>query len=258
VSLDVVIVDDAAEVRRLLRTALRFRSRFATAGEAATAADGLALVQRLRPHIVILDLGLPDLSGQHLVNRIREASPTSKIVIFTGSEADDPAWFADRSAAYVHKDQLDQLIDTLESLTTPPPSATSQLTLPATPASVALVREHVRRQTAGWSVPQLTDDAVVIASELAANALEHARTGFDLRLELREGQVLRIEVTDHGRGSPEPQIPSIDSERGRGLFIVSVLAGAWGIQPSPDDGKVVWAELVDPLTDDQPGAELRE
>jgi DNA-binding NarL/FixJ family response regulator len=258
VSLDVVIVDDAAEVRRMLRTALRFRSRFATAGEAGTAADALALVRRLRPHIVILDLGLPDLSGEHLVNRIREASPFSKIVIFTGSDAEDPAWFADRSSAYVHKDQMDRLVDTLESLTTPPPSATSHLTLPASPASVALAREHVRRQTAEWSVPRLTDDAVVIARELAANALEHGRTGFDLRLELREGQVLRIEVTDHGRGNPEPQIPSMDSERGRGLFIVSVLAGAWGIQPSPEDGKVVWAELGDPETDGEPGAGVRK
>jgi CheY-like chemotaxis protein len=246
-SLEVVIVDDAPEVRRMLRTALRFRSRFTTTGEAATAADAFALVRRLRPHIVILDLGLPDLSGHHLVNRIREESPSSKIVIFTGSEADDPAWFADRSAAFVHKDELDRLIDTLESLTTPSPSATSQLSLPASPASVALVREHVRRQTTGWSVPQLTDDAVVIASELAANALEHARTSFDLRLELRDGHVVRVEVTDHGSGNPEPQIPSVESERGRGLFIVSVLAGSWGIRPSPRDGKVVWAEIVDPV-----------
>jgi DNA-binding NarL/FixJ family response regulator len=242
--MDVVIVDDAAEVRTMLRAALRVRSPFATAGEAATAAEALALVERLRPHIVILDLGLPDLSGQHLVSSIREASPYSKIVIFTGSQADDPAWFAERSAAYVHKDQLDQLIDTLESLSTPPPSAVSHVVLPPEPASVATTREHVRRQTASWCVPQLTDDAVVIASELVANAIEHGRTGFDLRLALRDRGVLRIEVSDRGDGSPEPQLPSTESERGRGLLIVSALAASWGIQPSRGDGKVVWAEIL--------------
>ena len=245
-SVDIVIVDDAAEIRAMLRTAVRFRSGFRTAGEAATASEAVALVARVRPHVVVLDLGLPDLSGRHVVSRIREASPQSKIVIFTGSQADDPAWFAERSAAYVHKDQFGQLIDTLERLTTPPATAASHLSLPPDPASVALTRAHVRRQTATWNVPQLTDDAVVIVSELVANAVEHGRTGFDLRLELRDQRVLRIEVTDQGTGNPDPRATSETSERGRGLFIVSALAAAWGVQASPEDGKVVWAELLNP------------
>ncbi|MFC7493398.1 MULTISPECIES: response regulator [unclassified Nocardioides] len=245
VSFDVVIVDDAPETRRMLRTALRFRSRFRTVGEAATGMEAIALVERIKPHIIILDLGLPDVSGLGLVNRIRAASPHSKVVILTGSAADDPAWFADRLAAYVRKGQFDQLIETLESLTTPPPSAASHLSLPSDPASVALTREHVRRQTGNWSIPRLTDDAVAIVSELVTNAIEHGRPGFDLRLELRDRRVLRIEVGDHGIGTPEPQAPSLDAERGRGLFIVAALAVSWGILPSLGEGKIVWAELLD-------------
>ncbi len=242
---DVVLVDDVPDVLRLLRTALRFRGRFEVVGEAATGAEALAVIERLQPRVVVLDLGLPDLSGQRLLGRVREAAPYAKVVIFSGRALDDAEWFASRSAGYVHKGQLDLLVETLEAVTTPPSTASSALSLPADRISVALVREHVRRQVARWSMEHLTDDALVVASELAANAIEHGRTAFDLRVGLRDGRVLRVEVADHGGGSPEIAAPAATSERGRGLFIVSALSESWGIQALEGGGKAVWAELVD-------------
>ncbi|GAB6983532.1 response regulator [Nocardioides pyridinolyticus] len=65
----VVVVDDVVEVRRMLRAALRFGGggRFAVVGDADTAGEAVAVAERLQPQVVVLDLGLPDISGHQLV-----------------------------------------------------------------------------------------------------------------------------------------------------------------------------------------------
>lgn len=242
-SIEVVVVDDVAAARRMLRTALRFRGRFEVVGEAASGSEAVDLVLRVQPQIVVLDLGLPDLSGEQLVARIREAAPYAKIVVFTGRAVHDRAWFAKRTAGIVSKEHLDELVATLEAISTPPVGVSSSLPLVEEPVSAAIAREYVRRQAARWAVAHLADAAVAIVSELVSNAIEHARCGCDLRLELREGQVLRIEVFDSGRGDPELRQQGIQSERGRGLYVVSALSTSWGVQSIEGDGKVVWAEV---------------
>jgi CheY-like chemotaxis protein/anti-sigma regulatory factor (Ser/Thr protein kinase) len=242
----VVVVDDVLEMRRLLRTALRFGGggRFAVVGAAGTGAEAVALAARLQPQILVLDLGLPDLSGHQLVTRIREAAPYAKIVVFSGGAPDDVEWFARRTAGYVLKDQLDLLVDTLVAIAEPPGEDSSSVSLPCDAASLAIAREHVRHQLHAWSLPSLVDVAVLVTSELAANAVQHGRSGFDLRLEVRNAHALRVEVFDHGPGSPELRAADPDSEDGRGLHLVSQLAASWGVESIVDDGKKVWAELL--------------
>ena len=63
---------------------------------------------------------------------------------------------------------------------------------------------------------------MLVVSELTANAVEHARSGFEVRLELRDADVLRIEVVDQGPGSPDPARADELSERGRGLLLSQV------------------------------------
>lgn len=239
----VVVVDDVIEVRRMLRTALRFGGHFDVVGDAATARDAVALAERLQPQIVVLDLGMPDMSGRQLVGRIREAAPYAKIVVFTGAPNDDPDWFARRTAGFVNKEHLSQLVTTLQSISTPVTGVASSVSLPRDAVSLAIAREHVRVQLAEWSLPALIDAAVLVVSELAGNAVEHAGTGFELRLEVRGDTSLRIEVLDHGPGSPDPREPDLDSERGRGLHLVASLAVSWGVEPVPGEGKIVWADL---------------
>lgn len=239
----VVVVDDVIEVRRMLRTALRFGGRFDVVGDAATAHQAVALAGRLQPQIVVLDLGMPDMSGRQLVGRIREAAPYAKIVVFTGAANDDPEWFARRTAGFVNKEHLSQLVETLRTISTPMTGAASSVSLPRDAVSLAIAREHVRVQLAEWALHGLIDTAVLVVSELAGNALEHAGTGFELRLEVRNETSLRVEVVDHGPGSPDPREADLDSERGRGLHLVASLAISWGVAPIPGDGKVVWADL---------------
>jgi anti-sigma regulatory factor (Ser/Thr protein kinase) len=77
------------------------------------------------------------------------------------------------------------------------------------------------------------DVVSVLVSELAMNAVEHARTPFEVTAEVI-GRTLRVEVTDSDDGTAEAQqLPPVSSLHGRGLFIVARLSDAWGVTPSP-------------------------
>ena len=74
----VLIVEDDAHIRRLLRVAAeRAGSR---AGEAATAREGLSLLDIDRPDVVLLDLGLPDRDGLELIQLIKARGATLIVV----------------------------------------------------------------------------------------------------------------------------------------------------------------------------------
>ena len=67
----ILIIDDEAPIRRLLRGAIE-RGGW-RADEAATAADGLAMARRPGCEVVLLDLGLPDRDGMELVPLLKAA-----------------------------------------------------------------------------------------------------------------------------------------------------------------------------------------
>src|SRR3954451_20006327 len=105
------------EVRRLVRTALRFRGMFSVVGEAADGATAIALAEQLRPDVVVLDIGLPDLAGKEVLTGLREAWPTVKVVVFSGTDPEESAGIADQVEGYALKEsQLDYLVDLLEQV----------------------------------------------------------------------------------------------------------------------------------------------
>jgi len=63
--------------------------RYEVIGEAATGATALDEAARLRPDIVLLDVGLPDRSGLELVEPLRSAAPGSVIVLISSRQAGD-------------------------------------------------------------------------------------------------------------------------------------------------------------------------
>lgn len=241
----VLLVDDVVDVRRLLRTALRFRGGFEVIGEASDGGEAVQLADSLRPDVVVLDLGLPDIAGREVLSRIRERSPQSKVVVFSGGDTEDRAWITSNVEGYVLKDaELDHLVDLLESVGRLWENETT-LDLPQALTSAAAARRFVRKTVTDWGLGPLLDDALLVASELAANAVTHANSSCRIRLSLTEAS-FRIDVIDTGAGTPEPQPSSYTEEHGRGLHLIAALTTAWGLEIIPGEGKVVWAEFARP------------
>jgi serine/threonine-protein kinase RsbW len=86
------------------------------------------------------------------------------------------------------------------------------------------------------------DEIILCASELAANAVQHSRSGrpggtLTLRVEVSRGDYVRIAIDDDG-GPWAAVVSSLD--RGRGLVIVAALTADWGTTTGPV-GRTVWA-----------------
>ena len=119
-----------------------------------------------------------------------------------------------------------------------------QLRLAPHAMSVRTARQFVRRASHKWSLyPDLADDALVVMTELVTNALVHAGTDVEIRLQLTP-RSLNLAVRDGVRG----ELPHIlddhpVAEAGRGLRVVNRLSRAWGYE-EVDDGKEVWASLA--------------
>jgi hypothetical protein len=104
--------------------------------------------------------------------------------------------------------------------------------------SCARARLFVRSTLRRYGHPgYAVDDASVVSSELATNAVIHARTRFTVELQL-DGDALRVEVSD---GAPARWVP-LEVPPKHGLSIVGALCNRWGIAAS-EEGKTVWAEL---------------
>jgi anti-sigma regulatory factor (Ser/Thr protein kinase) len=107
---------------------------------------------------------------------------------------------------------------------------------------VGKARQFAVRTLAAWGAGQLEDDVRVVASELATNALLHARTEFTLGLTL-DGDLLRLTMADGSAVQPRMRrFDSTDSTTGRGLRMLAELAQAWGVDSS-GGGKSVWCEF---------------
>jgi len=83
----VLAIEDDADIRQLLR-ALLDREGY-TVTEAASGRDGLRAFHQARPDLVILDLGLPDLDGWQVLERIRDMSDAPVLVLTARSSERD-------------------------------------------------------------------------------------------------------------------------------------------------------------------------
>jgi anti-sigma regulatory factor (Ser/Thr protein kinase) len=111
---------------------------------------------------------------------------------------------------------------------------------------VARARDFVAQALSGHPA---ADDAVLLTSELATNAVLHTASGdggvFRVVVGMT-GKCVRVEVHDGGSDTaPGVRLPRTPEESGAGLYLVEVLADRWGHGTGPD-GRVVWFEMEGP------------
>jgi signal transduction histidine kinase len=86
VTLRVVIADDTADIRRLLRELLALEEDLTVVGEAADGLEAIEAARANHPDAVLLDLAMPRMDGLEALPQILAASPRTKIVVLSGFE----------------------------------------------------------------------------------------------------------------------------------------------------------------------------
>jgi CheY-like chemotaxis protein len=130
VPIRVLLVDDNADVRLLLRIGIEMRPGFEVAGEAGDGLEALRLAARLTPDIVVLDREMPLADGLSVLPQLREACPTSVIVLFTAAADADvqrAATGLGADAVRLKGQPIDELVDELEGILLPTKTGDEEL-----------------------------------------------------------------------------------------------------------------------------------
>ncbi|GII55645.1 ATP-binding protein [Planotetraspora thailandica] len=116
--------------------------------------------------------------------------------------------------------------------------------------SVKTARDVTRSTLREWGLPELSDDAALVVSELVTNAVRYSlwptRDSSDrdhpiTLLLVRIAPHVLLAVSDPSDEVPAPKEPDFISENGRGLYIVETYSQAWGWDALDHGGKAVWA-----------------
>jgi DNA-binding NarL/FixJ family response regulator len=101
----ILIVDDHEIVREGLAATLASDPRLEIVGSAATAKDALMLARRTLPDIALVDLRLPDMTGEELTRELRQRFPSTAVIVLTTYLSEETVRGALKAgaAAYVTK-----------------------------------------------------------------------------------------------------------------------------------------------------------
>jgi DNA-binding NarL/FixJ family response regulator len=79
----ILIVDDSATVRRIIRSYLETKTDFDVCGEAVDGLDAIKKATELKPSLVLLDLGMPQMNGVEATVILKGMMPDVRIILFT-------------------------------------------------------------------------------------------------------------------------------------------------------------------------------
>jgi DNA-binding NarL/FixJ family response regulator len=83
-SIGVLICDDDAAIRVMLRSVIKLRPSLRTVGEARDGNEALAEAARLQPDVILLDLAMPHRTGLESLSELGRVAPKARIIVFSG------------------------------------------------------------------------------------------------------------------------------------------------------------------------------
>ena len=192
----VVVVDDAPEVRMLVKTRLRLSGSFEVVGEGGTGLDAIELARSLKPDVIVLDVSMPEMDGLQALPRALEVSPGSCIVLYSGFDEQGLVAHARElgAAGFIEKSsQIDGLAEQILAIMASHADGTFAATEREVPATVthlapaegeeSVLLEHLERfrevfQEAAIGMATLTLTGQIVRSNGALDELfrEHAGT----------------------------------------------------------------------------------
>jgi len=188
----IVLVDDSADVRMLLRTQIRMSRQLEVVGEGANGLDAAALADRHRPDVILLDVSMPVVDGLTALPQILAASPRTRVVMYSGFEetglaseavSRGAAAFVSKSASFEHL--LEQLLDGVD-----PPSVRAESTGGQVEFQASLA-EHLER------FREVFDDAAIgMATLTLAGRLVRANRSLAQLLETPADRLVGVALSE--------------------------------------------------------------
>ncbi len=149
----VALVDDQHLVRSGFRMILEVETDIEVVGEAADGAEGVRLVKRERPDVVLMDIQMPEMDGLEATRIIAGLDDAPRVIILTTFEQDDYVFTALRNGAsgfLLKNAPPEQLVEAVRVV-----AGGESLLAPS--VTRRIIEEFARHPTAGRMVPKLAD-----------------------------------------------------------------------------------------------------
>jgi PAS domain S-box-containing protein len=151
----IVLVDDSADLRRLVRSRLTLSRAFDVVGEGANGTDAIQLATKHRPDLLLLDVSMSGMDGLEAIPLVITASPSTKVVMYSGF---DEEGLAERAIAmgasdFIEKSRsMPEVVDRLLQVTgaPPPPALLPSAAPPAAEEDDVVLTEQVERFRAAF------------------------------------------------------------------------------------------------------------
>ena len=214
----VLVVDDHELWRRHISSAVRQNLQCQLIGEAADGLEAVQQAERLRPDLIVLDIGLPMLNGIEAARRIRTSVPDSKILFVSEHRSPEIAQAALATGAHgylVKSDAGSELLPALEAIIQGEAFISARF---AGNGFERAGRARVPRETRRHEVQFSSDEASLVdgfagfsaaalmagSTAIAVTTRSHKkmlhqrleRLGLDVDLAIEEGRYIWMDVAD--------------------------------------------------------------
>jgi PAS domain S-box-containing protein len=234
----IVVVDDSAEVRLLMKTRLRVSGMFQVLGEGADGREAVELARRHRPDLMLLDVSMPGVDGLEALPQVLAVSPATRVVLFSGFEEQGLADKARASgaAAFIEKSTpVEDLVEKLLELAGCEAAEVVHHDRPESAVDQGVLDEHLER------FRQVFEEAAIgMATMTLTGRLVRANRALAALVRQPADELVGCFYGDLTDGRSEEVLAALEDVRSRPADVVQLEHGL----PLPDQGRWVRATLA--------------